>query len=136
MQSLVPIAVQKVSYFTAIARMMNSVLKVSGIPFVFLLQPELVLSHKPLTRAEQELARYDREIGGPLYVDCIERVHAEMARSMKTAADEDGYTFVNLLDAFDETSDQVFTDFAHLTPRGNKIIAERLYEMVRAALSE
>ena len=42
------------------------------------------------------------------------------------AAQMDGFSFVNLETVFDGSADQTFTDFAHLTPGGNEIIAERL----------
>jgi lysophospholipase L1-like esterase len=39
--------------------------------------------------------------------------------------------YVNLTDVFDQTSDQTFSDDVHLTPEGNRIIAERLFQILK-----
>ncbi len=92
-----------------------------GIQAVFLLQPLLVLSHKPFTDSERRLSDYDRRLGGPLYVYTFEQLYSVIARDMAAAADKDGFRFLSLQDLFDQTPQQAFSDFAHLTPQANQM---------------
>ena len=38
---------------------------------------------------------------------------------------------MNLAHVVDQTSQQAFTDYAHLTPEGNRIIAEWLFQLIK-----
>jgi lysophospholipase L1-like esterase len=133
-RAAVAAAVDKAGYFTRIARQIHRTLEVSGVPAVFLLQPELVLTRKPMGDTEARLAAYDRSIGGAIHSYCFEQLHAALAQEMTRAAATEGFRFLNLLDVFDGTAEQAFTDFAHLTPAGNASVAERLFRVLADTL--
>lgn len=120
-----------VGYYTHMARQIHRILSLDGVPVLFLLQPELVLSRKPVTEAEKQLRDYDAKVGGPLYIYTFDQLYRVIAKDMTAAAEKDGFGFLNLQDVFDRTSEQTFSDFAHLTPEGNRIIAERLFQFLR-----
>jgi hypothetical protein len=48
---------------------------------------------------------------------------------MTEAAEAEGFRYVNLVNLFDSTTEQTFSDFAHLTPAGNRIIADKLLHL-------
>lgn len=49
---------------------------------------------------------------------------------MTATGQQDVFAFENLIDVFDWTSEQTFSDDCHLTPEGNRIIAERLFQLL------
>ncbi len=124
------LALNRVSYYTRTARQIHRVLELDGVKPVFLLQPILILSHKPFTPSEQRMFDYDRTLGGPLYCFLFRQIYSEIARSMAEAAQQDGLLFVNLENVFDQTAEQTFSDFAHLTPDGNRVVAEALFRFL------
>ena len=126
-------ALEHLGYYAQTARQIHRVLDLDGIRPVFLLQPILILSRKRLTPAEQKLVEYEWSMGGPLYFYLFREVYREIDRTMNEAARKDGLIFVNLTDVFDSTLEQTFSDFAHLTPAGNRVIAEKLYRDLRQA---
>lgn len=109
------------------ARQIHRILDLDGVQTVFLLQPELILTHKPLTDSERHLADYHRKVVGPLVVYDYEHFRPEIAAMMSAAAPADGFRFLDLADVFDHTSAQTFSDSCHLTAEGNRIMAERIF---------
>jgi lysophospholipase L1-like esterase len=59
-----------------------------------------------------------------------------MASQMHLAAQEDGFTFVDLTSVSDTSSEQTFSDYCHLTPEGNKLIADRVFESLHDSFAE
>lgn len=92
------------------------------------MQPELILSQKPLTPAEKRFVDYYNRIMGPYNIYLYENLQPEIARQTTAAADRGGYDFLDTRNAFQSVSEKTFTDYCHLTPRGNELIASRIYE--------
>ena len=42
----------------------------------------------------------------------------------------------NLVDVFDQSPEQTFSDFAHLTPDGNRVVAKRVFEFLTEVFAE
>ena len=124
-------ALSHAAYYAHTARQINRILALDGIVGIFLLQPILILSHKPLTRSEQQMVRYETEQGGPLYFYLFHEVYARFASDMRQAARDDGFLFADQEELFDRVDGQAFTDFAHLTPQANQMIADQLFELLR-----
>ena len=123
-------ALREASFFPRVARQIFRIANLDGSVPIFLLQPILILSHKQFTTVEKQMFDYDRTSGGPLYAYLFPETYRRLAGQMSEAAQMDGFPFVNLDTVFDGSADQTFTDFAHLTPRGNEIIAERLVPLI------
>jgi hypothetical protein len=119
-------ALSKTGVFTRTARQIYRIANLDGVTPIFLLQPILILSHKPFTPSERQMVDYDRTSGGRLYSYLFPEAYTKMSREMAEAAHHDGFQFIDLSDVFDRTFEETFSDFAHLTPAGNEAIAQRL----------
>jgi hypothetical protein len=109
----------------------HHLLALDGIPALFVLQPILILSQNRFTPSEQSMYEYERSLGGPVYLYLFREMYAEFARYMQEAAVRDGSDFLNLTGVFDSTAEQCFSDFAHLTPAGDRVIAGQLFAHLR-----
>lgn len=118
-------------YYARAARQIHRVLALDGIKPVFCLQPILILSGKRLTESEQRLAKYEFDLGGPLYCYLFRQMYSQWTRELEEASNLDGFEYINLQDVFDGFEGQAFSDFAHLTPDGNRIIAQRIYQALQ-----
>lgn len=125
-----------VTYYVHVARQIHRILGLEGTKVVFLLQPILILSHKPLTNSEKKMMDYERKLGGALYFYLFRHIYFEIAQGMIEASQKDGFLFLNLVDVFDQTPEQTFSDFAHLTPDGNRVVANRLFEFLINTFAE
>jgi lysophospholipase L1-like esterase len=121
---------KQLSYYLREARQIHRILDLDGVQTVFLLQPELILAHKPLTDSERRLADYHRKVSGPLVVYAYEHFRPEISTMMSATAPADGFRFLDLGDVFDHTTAQTFSDSCHLTAEGNRVIAERIFEFL------
>jgi len=113
-------------YYVHTVRQIHRLLTLDGIKPIFCLQPILILSGKRLTDSERSLAQYEREHGGPLYHYLFRQMYNEWNRELVEASRLDNFEYMNLQDVFDDFEGQAFTDFAHLTPDGNSVIADRI----------
>jgi hypothetical protein len=120
-------ALENVSYYANVARQIHRTLDLYDVRPVFLLQPILILSNKPFTEMERKFLEYEWQTGGPLYFYLFREIYREIDRTMSEASRAEGFRYVNLAGVFDEVSDQAFSDFAHLTPAGNRVIADKLF---------
>ena len=109
------------------------ILENEGIPAIFMLQPVFLLErdrYQAMPAAEKEL--FDFNVGWqgnleefmtaatPLLADRIDRT-----------VSEHGGTFVDLTGIYGpEETEQIYTDYAHLTPLGNRLLAEYLVPIV------
>jgi lysophospholipase L1-like esterase len=121
-------AQSQVGGYTHTVRQIQRILELDGVKAIFLLQPEVELSHKKLTDSEQRMLDFELTAPGRTY--SFQQLFPEIAGRMRGIAGKDGFAFLSLTDAFDQTSDQTFSDDCHLTPEGNQIIAERLFPLV------
>lgn len=111
----------------------QSIAELQGIKVIFALQPELILSHKPLTESEKRLAEYHRNVSGSYVTYAYEQYEPEIERRL--AADK-RLSFLSLLDVFDGFKGQMFTDYCHLTPAGNSRVADQIFEFAEPFFRE
>ena len=119
-------ALNQLGFYTYTAQQIHRILDLDGVKAVFLLDPEIVLTHKRLTSSEQLSLSSELTMPGRTY--CFQQLYPALAARMTAIARQDGFTFLNLTDVFDKTSEQTFSDNVHLTPEGNRIIAEHLFQ--------
>jgi lysophospholipase L1-like esterase len=96
---------------------------------VFTLQPELVFKQsKVLSPLERQIYH---ELDTEWQVNFVEfknRARPIVTQYARTAAEGSGAQFVDLTDIYGGVADDVYTDYCHLTPIGNKRLAETLGE--------
>jgi lysophospholipase L1-like esterase len=122
-------AQNQLGYYTHMVQQIQRILDLDGVKAIFLLQPEVELTHKQLTDSEQRMLDFELTVPGRTY--SFQQLFPEIAGRMTAIAREDGFAFLSLADAFDQTSEQTFSDDCHLTPEGNRIIAERLFQLLK-----
>ena len=122
-------AQSQLAFYTHTVQQIRRILDLDGVRAIFLLQPEVFLTRKQLTDSERRMLDDELTAAGRTY--CFQRLFPEIAASMTTTARQEGFVFLNLTDAFDQASQQTFSDDAHLTPEGNRIIAERLFWLIK-----
>jgi hypothetical protein len=108
------------------------VLAEEGIQGLFALQPEILLSHKPWIGNEQRLLEYHRKMESRVFLYGFETLYPELGSRLRADARERGYGFLDLTNVFDGLAIQSYTDYCHLTPTGNSLIADRLFTELRA----
>jgi lysophospholipase L1-like esterase len=113
-------------------RLMHAVLAEEGIEGLFVLQPEIILSHKPWIGNEQRLLEYHRKMESRVFVYGFETLYPELGYLLRADARERGYSFLDLTKIFDGQAIQSYTDYCHLTPTGNRLIADRLLTELKA----
>ena len=122
-------AQRQLAFYPRLARQIHHVLDVDGVKAIFLLPPDLFLTRKPLTNTERRLLDFERN-NPALFLYALQELYPEIGRRMTEAGQQDGFVFEDLIDVFDQTSSQTFTDDCHLTPDGNRIIAGRVFQLV------
>jgi hypothetical protein len=115
-------------YYRHAVRQIHRVLALDGIDAFFLLQPTLRVTRKPLTEIESRLGDYDRAVAGKLEIYAYQTLYPAIASQLTDDSHIEGYRFLNLRDVFNHTSVQTFTDYCHLTPDGNRVIAGAIFE--------
>ena len=105
------------------------ILRHENIVPVFTLQPELVF------RQSKVLSPLERKIYHELdtewqenYVEFKNRARPVVTEYARRAAESSGALFFDLTDVFGGMEDDVYTDYTHLTPMGNKRLADYLGE--------
>ncbi|HUK21868.1 MAG TPA: SGNH/GDSL hydrolase family protein [Gemmatimonadales bacterium] len=118
-------------------RRIGLILRDAGVRAVFMLQPMLILERdrKPMPSIERKL--FDFEVASylPNYEQfMLQAVPYVRAQEEATARDV-GATFLDLTGLYAGVSRQTFTDYCHLTPLGNAIlaryVASRILPMIR-----
>jgi len=124
----------KAAYYAQEVDRLHNALAYEGVRTMFIMQPELILSQKPLTPAEKRFVDYYDRISGPYTIYMYENLSPEVARQATAAANRGGYDFLDLRSAFQRVAEKTFTDYCHLTPRANELIADRIYEQMTSRL--
>ena len=102
------------------------ILRHEGVIPVFMLQPMLILERgrKHPTEVERRLFEFNVNSYLPNYEGFITKA-AEFVRAQEAEmAQRVGGLFIDLTGIFREAEGQVYTDYAHLTPMGNRMLAE------------
>lgn len=114
------------------------ILHQEDIPTLVLLQPLLVLERDHLGRMppiEREL--FDFNAGWQEnYEEFMVRATPRIAEMIEETVTPLGARFMDLTGIYEEADGQIFTDYAHLTPEGNRILAETISEEIIDMLTE
>jgi len=99
------------------------VLAAGQIDYVFVLQPTLAVSNKPLTSRERE-----RVVQQDYFRECYGLIAAAL-----TGLHEEHFRFVDLSGVFDDAGaqEEIFLDSYHFGDRGNERIAEGVFRQVQ-----
>jgi len=57
-----------------------------------------------------------------------------IAKQLTEDAPAEGYHFLDLTSVFDGLNVQTFTDYCHLTPAGNRVAADKIFEHYSARM--
>ncbi len=94
-----------------------------GFRTIFVWYPTLMVGHKPLTPTEQQIERVEeRNFPG------LAQLYRAAYRRCQETKRPNLYYFG---DVFDDERDSLFVGLSHLTPEGNRTIADHLFQMVR-----
>jgi lysophospholipase L1-like esterase len=104
------------------------ILRAEGVRPVFMLQPLLILERdrRGMPGIERELFEFNVSSYRPNWEAFMHRAVPFVREREQAMADSIGGTFVDLSQPFDGVEAQVYTDYAHLTPLGNRLLAERI----------
>ena len=93
-----------------------------GFKYAFFWQPVLLAGHKQLTAEEEAaLQKTLSDFGG---------IQAAFNEMYDLAQKEDRPGFFDIADVLDNRPDTIYIDFAHLSPEGNRLVAERIYDVL------
>lgn len=107
------------------------ILKHEGVVGVFTVQPEIVFEQrKTFTEMENDILGEMKAQWQENFVVYKNRARPIVIDLMKRATSPNGSHFVDLTDPFEEMSEDVYTDYCHLTPMGNKRLAEYLADNI------
>jgi lysophospholipase L1-like esterase len=129
-----PAVVSQVDYYRRAVRRIHRILALDEVEDLFLLQPTLRLTGKPLVDREPQLAEYDRAVAGRLEFYAFKTLYPSIAKQLTKDAAAEGYNFLDLTTAFDHMNLQTFTDYCHLTPAGNQAAADKIFEYYSARM--
>jgi lysophospholipase L1-like esterase len=99
-------------------------LQARGVRVVCVFQPTL-LAKRRRTAAEEEVVAY-MERRHPGYARRFVALLPGAVEAMRRVTSARGVAFVDLSSVFDDAAETIFFDTAHVTDRGNALIAERL----------
>ena len=104
------------------------ILEAENIHAVFMLQPLLILQRdRPgMPEIEKKLFDFNVDAYRPNYELFMRRAVPYVVEAENEMAKQVGATFIDLSSVPGPVKGQVFTDYAHLTPFGNRIVAERI----------
>jgi hypothetical protein len=109
-------------------RRMGLILRDENVHAVFMQQPMLVLERgrKPMPTMERKLFDFNVSSYLPNYEEYAIRATAFTTAQEAQMAKDVGGDFLDLTTAFDGVPWQAFTDYAHLTPQANQLVAMRI----------
>jgi len=122
------LADQVVDTYLENLRMAEAIGEAYGFEVFGFWQPLIAQGQKPPTETERRILRYElaqRPRSRRLYRDVYSIVKRREGGSAGPHL---------LIDAFDEVEEQIFIDPGHVLPRGNQIIADRIFDVVRPEL--
>ena len=96
---------------------------VYGFDYYLFWQPVIYAGNKPLTPVEELM----RSGNSPEFIELFEAVYHRMIDLMP----EDEHLY-DISDVFNRYEEQLYIDYMHVTPIGNEIITQRIFEIVEA----
>jgi lysophospholipase L1-like esterase len=117
-------------------RRIGLILKDEGVIPVFLLQPMLILerSRKPMGEMERKLLDFNVSSYAPGFGNFLDSAVVYLAAAETAMAQEIGARFLDLTPIFSSQAEQMYTDYAHLTPAGNARLAAVLVDSLAGAI--
>jgi lysophospholipase L1-like esterase len=107
------------------------VLRHEGVVPVFVLQPELVFKQsKVLTEFERKIYQELDQQWQENYVEFKNKAKPMVVNYLTRSTAKTGAVFLDMTDAFGGLTEDAYTDYCHLTPSGNKRLAERIGERI------
>ena len=119
-------------------RRVGLILRDEGVGAVFMLQPMLILERgrKPMPPIEQQLFDYDVGYWAPNYEAFMQQAVPYVRVQEEAMARDVGAHFIDLTGIYAGIPAQVYTDYCHLTPAGNTLLAryveQRIAPWIRA----
>ena len=111
----------------------NDALKRDGVRGLFLLQPELIMDKsKPLTDIERAIRNHMLLSDRGFEVNFFSKVE-QKGKALRAS---DNLPFFSLLQPFSGVTTEVYTDYCHMTPSGNEILAAKLLEIIEKKYPE
>lgn len=115
----------------AMHRRIGLILRDEGVIPVFMLQPLLALERdKPMSDIERQLFEFNIESYRPNHEVFIHQARDTVSSYEHAMAKEIGAEFIDLTRIFRQEPGQIYTDYAHLTPEGNELLAEVVAEFI------
>jgi len=111
-------------------------LKHEGIDAVFMLQPILILERgrSQTTPVEHALFDFNAKEYLPNYESFMHLATPWIVQWETGMAQRVGATFLDLTPIFNDVPGQVFTDYCHLTPHGNEVLAAAIQPRIAALI--
>ncbi len=98
-----------------------------GVSAVFTLQPEIAFRQsKPFSALESTIFDEMRNYWPENYVEYKNRARPIVIDVLEQATGPHGAHFIDLTDVYGGVEGDVYTDYCHLTPLGNRVLAEAL----------
>ncbi len=109
------------------------ILRQEGIPTLFMLQPILALERDHMARmpeVERRLFEFNIAAWPEGYETYIRAAVPIIAKRVEETVTPLGGRFLDLTGIYPTSQGQIFTDYAHLTPEGNRILAQRVADEI------
>lgn len=107
-----------------------------GVPAVFVLQPLLILEgeRRGGPPIERELYEFNVSSYLPGYPEFMELAVPYVREEVRSSVAALGGAFIDATAIYDGVEGQIFTDYAHLTPLGNRLLAALLADTIAPIL--
>ena len=113
-------------------RRIGLILRDEGVAAVFMVQPLLAVErdHKPMQGVEKRLFDFNISSYRPNYESFIRQARDTVVKYESAMAREVGAEPIDLTRLFGGVREQMYTDYAHLTPLGNAMVAKRIADQL------
>jgi hypothetical protein len=107
-------------------------LKHEGVHAVFMQQPQLILERgrTQMPAIEHRLFDFDVASWWPGWEEFMHRAVPETSERVRQVVQADGEAYLDLTGIFRDMQGQVFTDYAHLTPAANRLLATDVMQYI------
>jgi len=114
------------------------ILRAEGVRAVFMLQPLLIMERDRRGMPPIERRLFDFNVSSylPNYEAFMRRAVPFVREREAAMAERVSATFLDLNGIFEGTEAQVYTDYAHLTPVANRLVAEQIARVVLPQIRE
>lgn len=115
------------------AKRLALILRAEKIPAIFVLQPMLILERdrsENMPEIERKLFEFNVDWYSPNYEQFIQRAVNYVSKIERETIEPLGGVFIDATKLYDVQTEQIYTDYAHLTPKGNEILANHISKYV------